>query len=489
MIKVRRLEIVDEVSVGERRPLALEPKGVGSWELEALTSLFCRTAERHWLMTVPFWNALTGTGLGATRARAQRDKRLTLQSMNGCGQCARYVSGLLRAAVGGNPARLTLLPWQGLLDPRGHGLLKSHLAWCPICWQEDREVGVPIYVRLLWVICPVSICPKHYMKLQTRCAKCGKDQNILPRVPRQSICRGCGADLMDVRRGRFQVFDMHGKDVWISSAVGALIKHTCAREENVPFGVFQAVLNTLAARYFDGSLENLANRCGIPNRMLRQWASGDTKPYLAALLEFAYRIQVPVDSMLLRGVGLTDPSSWRREGRPSFGKSFKKLSKDQLHELSKDLKATIGTTSGTVSSACEIARRHATTYNALRYHFPVEYRLLLERGRVGRVKQTKTCRIQRIKRVMHAAKTLASSGIYPSERALRAAPAVLSSDLRRPEISKILRKVRNDFLLGKYKRLYSDPVLEPMAQPVKRADCSSSHEEAGEVDPTKWPRP
>lgn len=433
-------------------PFLLEPLGFGTADLEALTSLFCRAADRHWLLTIPFWNSLVSGSERVYRGKRHTGKRTALKSMNGLGRFALRVSDLFDIAAGNNAKRLTFLPWREILDPVGHGLLKPDLAWCPLCWREDVETGTPGYVRLVWLARPVVACAKHCVQLRAVCTKCKKPQPVLPRIPRQTICNWCGTDLVDVDYRRLRTADPHGKDIWVSSAVGELLRHTWATAKDIPADSFQGALNALAAQYCGGSLETLADCCGMSRRMIRQWASGLTKPALTGLVEFAYRVQIPLAALLLKHVGMTDPSFWRRDERPVFVKKHRKLSSRELRELHARLIAAINARKEATPSLRGLAKQCGVTYLVLLYHFPAECRRLQRKVRANMAECIKARQAKRMEQLVRAARELSSKGIYPSRRALRARFGFHPSDLRRPEINQQWKKICSNFLIGNYDR-------------------------------------
>lgn len=451
MATVRRLPLTSDSTDGYRTRFVLEPMGVGTSELEALTSLFCRIAERHWMLTIPLWNAIADEEKKVKGSHQYPRKRYVLRSANGHGRVTSAVVELLkREAI--SARQLTLLAWKEVLDPMGHGLLRPTRAWCPLCWQVDLESGNPIYLRLLWTIEAVTICPKHNIELQTACPKCGSAQEVLPRIPRPAVCKSCGADfvqLLDRRRLRASKPD--GKSLWNSTAIAALIRCTCAVGVDIASFAFRDVLNALAQQHFDGSMDALSDAVGMSRRMLGQWATGVTNPYLTGLLEFAYRIQVPPDVLLLQGSGLTDPASWLKGDLPIFVKREHKLSKARLDEIHAALRKAIRSKGTIPTSVKKFAQEYGTTYMVIRYNFPFEYKALQAMMQAHRQIKLEQYRVLRIEGAVAAAHDLASKGIYPSDRALKEKARLIPSDLRRKDVRKELRTLRLDFLAGIYR--------------------------------------
>ena len=98
--------------------------------------------------------------------------------VNGNGLLAReWASILERLTKRSDLHFLTLQWWVGDLPP--HKLLREKPAWCPACYAEWKDQGMPIYEPLLWIFPTVTICLKHLCKLEEYCPGCEKRQSFI----------------------------------------------------------------------------------------------------------------------------------------------------------------------------------------------------------------------------------------------------------------------------------------------------------------------
>jgi hypothetical protein len=82
----------------------------------------------------------------------------------------------------------------------------------------------------------------------------------------------------------------------------------------------------------------------------------------------------------------------------------------------------------------------------LKYHFPDEYRIIKNRGEAWREHCRSLEGKRRIEALIAGVDELLSKGIFPGERQLKQLK-VRPSDLRRPEILKLLRELQSSAYL------------------------------------------
>src|SRR5258708_38557072 len=81
------------------------------------------------------------------------------QALNGTSHSTRdFIRVLEQLTLHDNLRFLTMLPWAEVLSCRY--LIRRLKAWCPFCYQEWLEEGMPIYDPLLWAL-EVAIFSTH----------------------------------------------------------------------------------------------------------------------------------------------------------------------------------------------------------------------------------------------------------------------------------------------------------------------------------------
>lgn len=423
----------------------LEPRGLGSGQIECLTGYVMRLADFHWMTTGSFMNQVLKPMMSVDTPQVLRGNNRIYSVANGYRKYAARLSEAVTKATAEIDARfLTFLPWARILDQMGHGLTKNHLEWCTACWQEDMALGESPYVRLAWLAQPVALCPHHHRDLHTFCPHCGNHQQIFPVIPRPWICHSCGNDLTQARRGQILKGSSNNKASWVATAIERLIQRTCSSGLILSENSLQVALRHLIMTHGDGSYRKLAQLAGVDENSLRLWATGQYRPFATALLDLCYRIDIPPDNLLLDGPALTSPEIWRKGPAPHFV-SLVKLGGTRLKQIKSALQQLITKNPDPPPLISDVAESLDITYSVIKYHFPDEYRILRKRSTEYRkYVRTKEGQI-RMEKFVSAVQSLLEKGIYPSERQLKQLGYVRAGELRRPELIQKLRELQAEY--------------------------------------------
>ncbi len=104
--------------------------------------------------------------------------RKEAMSINGTGDAATDWSKTLEHLTMRTDIRkLTMQSWESEFPIR-RGLRETP-AWCPTCYHEWREQGLPLYQPLMWMIRSVTMCLQHRRRLEERCSQCQKPQSTI----------------------------------------------------------------------------------------------------------------------------------------------------------------------------------------------------------------------------------------------------------------------------------------------------------------------
>jgi len=181
----------------------LPPQCVGTGDVESLTSYLMRLARAHGLTTPNFIAQELGD-LFAHRERFPSGYRgkermvppnLMQQGhvFNGPTGSATTALHLLAHKTGGLDLRsLTFVPWRRVVAVRG--LMRTHRAWCPYCYQHMRDQGGEVYDPLVWSVAAVTICTHHRTSLATTCPHelSGRRVSLLMARMPPGYCPSCG---------------------------------------------------------------------------------------------------------------------------------------------------------------------------------------------------------------------------------------------------------------------------------------------------------
>jgi TniQ len=226
---------------------SVEPIGVGTADIESLTSYIARLAAVHCVSVTTFirhilaprviWSRRS-TGLPESKAVEQtvlawRNQPNFLQVQSAAEWLAKtpdveaLIKSLESLTLNSGLRCLTFCNW--------YEWFKFDLdwcegaPWCPTCYEEWQLSNSPIYQPLRWALDAVEICPHHRCYLQLWCSYCGASQTYLNRHKPLGHCTFCGAWL-----GRFvephlqaeTVDDQWRWNQWVAEAIGALLKAT-----------------------------------------------------------------------------------------------------------------------------------------------------------------------------------------------------------------------------------------------------------------------
>jgi len=422
----------------------LEPRGVGSGQLECLTGYVMRLADFHSMTTGSFMNQVLKPLMIDSKC-PKYNFNSAFRIGNGFGCFAKRLCESVTRATSEVGARfLTFMPWSNIVDRQAHGLLKAHLEWCTTCWQEDAALGESPYIRLTWLVQSVAICPHHHRALHSFCPHCGNHQRIFHGFPRPWICQSCGASLIEARRGQHLNKTQGKKDYWVSMAIERLIGRTNGAGLYLPANSLKHALQHLVLTHAQGSFAKLSRYTEIDPIYLKKWSTGQTHPSLTALLDLCYRIDVPPDALLLDGPSLTSPDNWRKTGKPHFV-SLVKLNKFQLGTMKATLQQIITKNPDPPPLISDVAESLGITFTVLNYHFPDEYRIIKQRSVAYRQYLRTVEGKIRMEKFVASVEALLDQGIYPSERQLKQLGYVRSGDLRRPELIEKLRELQNKY--------------------------------------------
>jgi hypothetical protein len=185
------------------RLYSLEPIGVGTPEVESVSSYLNRLAQAHCvtvsaLITHELLPHISPQGPSS----ASRTPPPSRGGPRGPGNClARQIDGLgrtaatwgagLTALTGRHDLHyLTLLTWRNVLPTRH--VFAPLLRWCPACFDERVTTGHPLYTPLGWKLKPITACVRHQRLLRSRCHACQQRPAAFSGRSRPGYCARCG---------------------------------------------------------------------------------------------------------------------------------------------------------------------------------------------------------------------------------------------------------------------------------------------------------
>lgn len=297
----------------------LEPIGVGTPDVESLTSYFKRLALAHSVSLSKLIKyeiaPLIGQKKQLTNSSNYRQEILlgkNSKSLNGTGKLATVLVEVLESITRRNDLRfLTMLPWGNVLPILD--LLRPVRAWCPACYEEQKLTQKVVYEPLIWTLSAVRVCPLHHQRLETRCPHCYCSPSLLAwhSLPGYcSLCRGwLGRELhTEVSEDEVISEDELQWQIWVINNIGKLLV-TAPRLLSSPSRerVRENII-TCVHQVASGSELAFAASLGKWVGMIQGWRSGKRQPTLNSLLQVCYRLNLSLVEFLTQKIETIDLS-------------------------------------------------------------------------------------------------------------------------------------------------------------------------------------
>jgi transcriptional regulator with XRE-family HTH domain len=286
----------------------LEPIGVGTPNVESLTSYVSRLAVAH---SVPP-GTLLATEIGPlvktnyrpnTRSIGAIYSLDSVRALNGIrGNALQLVRALETLTLRTDLRFLTLLTWAEVFPLLG--LLKHKQAWCPLCLSEWLEKKKVIYLPLLWALNVIKVCPYHHQPLQSQCPHCHASFVPLWRNSRPGYCLKCSGWLgsnfctsstSPSRDETMNEFEWH---LWVANTLGNLIAQAPDQSSPLPRETIKKALTVFVKKCTHGNLFAFGESIGVSQSEVTQWYAGKTIPTLDKLLRISYRLNSSLNEFL-----------------------------------------------------------------------------------------------------------------------------------------------------------------------------------------------
>lgn len=226
---------LQQLSIPEPSKLySLKPEGLGTPEVESLASYTMRLAEAHCLDVCNLihlfvhplikneWKDTHAKGFNkfhkvyrhtVTPAHLRAGKWLDMTK-----ETEATVAALSKLTRRQELNLLTTLPLSSLVQQKT--VLRYRRAWCPCCYDEQKDLRKPIYDLLLWSFKDVVTCHKHDQILWSCCTWCAAKQYPLSHISQPGHCITCGGWLGKNRKHFARATYL---DKWKAQALGELV--------------------------------------------------------------------------------------------------------------------------------------------------------------------------------------------------------------------------------------------------------------------------
>jgi len=435
------------------RLYALEPLGMGTSNIESLTSYVTRLAGAHSVslrtlvlqqllpqlkcdyLSNPLKNSLDAFWIEAARA------------LNGTGTLAKdWAYALERLTLRTDLQFLTLLPWASVLTQQR--LLRITRAWCPDCFMEWQTAGQPIYEPLLWNVSAVFLCPRHQRPLLEKCPHpdCQATLPVLASHFQPGYCSKC-ARWLGVVPDPPDLSSTTGQwrwRIWVAETVGELVAHNMDLKllphlRNIP-DLIAASLEQVA----DSRMQNLAEKLQLSRRTVNAWKLGRQVPQIESLMRLCYCCGVSLYDLFTLQFGTLNLDKLKTRSLPDIPSPTRNRRHRipiDLVSIRQSLEAVLAQNEQPPPSMREVARRLNHSPRELREYFPELCRAISKRRKNYYKIRGKEKLEQQKEQVRQTILEIHSQGLYPSS--YKVGLALSEPGLMR---NPILAKTRRDML-------------------------------------------
>ena len=177
---------------------------------------------------------------------------------------------------------------------RQRRVFRDHVAWCPLCFQEQIQSGQPAYWQLLWGFRDYCTCHLHMCQLVSLCPSCGSRQDSL--VMRGSIdaCVRCGMQLSTESTAAFSPpHEQHYVEDLVDLVAGISAEPTFVLSQEAARKCVDALFDEVWKREQERRLWEM-----VPRDDCISIACGDKELTLPVLRRVAYRLGVSLYGIL-----------------------------------------------------------------------------------------------------------------------------------------------------------------------------------------------
>jgi hypothetical protein len=251
---------------------ALTPIGLGTGDVESLTSYFCRLAHSH---------GMTARNLAAWMLTHHEqpipdDFKWFRRSFSGMSvETEQWAASLAELTGIANLDHLTLVPWRQLIS--NPSLAPVSDRWCPCCLSDDKAQQQLPYLRLNWDLAPVTACLRHKVQLVSECPHCGKS-NVRNRatVVVVGYCTSCGGFLGDA-----ETESATPQALWAVRQVGQMLATPPRFDTKSTAMLLEVIIEKMAA----GNVAVFAKKLGLSKSGVWHWVRKGGLPTLPAWLQ------------------------------------------------------------------------------------------------------------------------------------------------------------------------------------------------------------
>lgn len=275
----------------------LVPIGLGTARTESLTGYIGRLAAEH---------CLTGRSLFSREIAPASNKPYlssdhaphrvynafvpAMPALNGLGRTAYdWVRVLQKLTLQPQLRYLTMLRWRHVLSEKS--LSRTAHAWCPHCYEEQRESGQTPYDHLLWTLVTVEVCLSHNTLLENKCPHCNRQLQVVANTPGPGYCSYCYGWLgFSEHKKKQNAQHPTPYQVWVANQMAELIAAAPTMPSDPPQKRITDFVPACIERISSGNVNEFARLVNVNNMTVYSWCYSRAVPQNDLILKVCHAV-------------------------------------------------------------------------------------------------------------------------------------------------------------------------------------------------------
>ena len=285
----------------------LQPIGIGTAQVESLTSYIARLAAEHSVSPRKLlWSEILAP-IGKTTQHYSSSSNFSANQINGIRKIAEVVAlGFERLTLRSDLRHMTLQMWSNVISQQR--LLREWRVWCSSCYEERLAAKKPPHELLIWSLDAVTLCTKHNERLCDKCPNCKHRLPFLAIDYHPGYCSRCGqwlgiSNAVEARRTDEKVAKAElSRQFQIQHSIGELLSNSKNVEVPPSQQTFIVNLIKLIDKHANNSINIFANVVGIWSGTIRRLLASESKLRLESLCQICSRLNIsPLDLLAEQG--------------------------------------------------------------------------------------------------------------------------------------------------------------------------------------------
>jgi AraC-like DNA-binding protein len=192
-----------------------------------------------------------------------------------------------------------MLRWRHVLSEKS--LSRTAHAWCPHCYEEQRESGQTPYDYLLWTLVTVKVCPIHHTLLENECSHCHRQLPVMANTPGPGYCSYCYGWLgCSERKKKQNALLLNPYQLWVANQMAELVVAAPTMASDPPQKRITDFVPACIERISNGNVSEFARLVNVNKITVYSWCYSRAVPQNDLILKVCHAIGSSFADILTR---------------------------------------------------------------------------------------------------------------------------------------------------------------------------------------------